>query len=254
MNENIKSTLEWRATILENSDSLIKSSGKKNVNQLSLFAEVESETISLKVPETVDYDLMLEKEANVLGLALTYSIQDRYILHSQRFCNSNIKTIAELTTDVKQLLFIAKLDKIDYKQSINGNSYGRLFLKDTDSEITAYLFGDNYVKIIPSLFKRRYYLIKASYKAENNSLIVSDAKEINDIQITDYVKTIVIEIREPEAIVKLRNYIFQNMIGSEYSLVFLYNDQEIMAPYKIRFDAEHYSTIKPWINNIEARK
>ena len=47
MNEEIKSKLEWRATIVENIDKLVKYGSNINHNQLSLFSDNNKDTIHM---------------------------------------------------------------------------------------------------------------------------------------------------------------------------------------------------------------
>lgn len=255
MNQQIRDNLYDRAVTLENLESIMKSCSNKNSSQLSLFDDVKKETISLKIPENVNYDEMIQKEVDVLGVSLTYNIQDRYILHSRRFCNHTLRTINELTESQDRIVFIGRLDEIEYKKSLAGNNYARITWKDYDSECRMFLFGDSYQKLISRAFKNRYYLCECSYNNDKNSLSIANFRPIEDININEYITTIILEPKTKEHIFQLRDYIFSNMIGGEYNLIFNMDeyDSEFAAPYKIRFTEENYCDIKDLIKNINVR-
>lgn len=248
MNSVIESKLLWRATIIENAESLIKS-GSHNKNQLSLFEDVKNDTISLRIPE-VNYQEMIQKETDVLGVALTYNIQDKYIIHSRRFCNHTLRSINELTESEGNLNFIAKINDIEYRVSTAGNNYAKIFWQDYDSTVKMYLFGKTYQKLVSRAFKGRYYLCSAIYNKDKESLSIVNFKAIEDILITEYVSTITLVVEDPESIVELRNYIFKNMIGSDYNLEYSYKGDIVVAPYKISFSEENYLDIKDLIINL----
>lgn len=255
MNQQIKDTLLWRATIVENSESLIKSCSHNNKDQLSLFADIKNETIVLNVPDNIDNEQLIQKEVDVLGVALTYNIQDRYILHSKRYCNNTIRSINELTESQGKLIFIAKINDIEYKTSLAGNNYARVSWRDYDSEATMFLFGDQYQKLISKAFKGRYYLCECSYNKDKESLSVVNFKAIEEIEIAENISTIILSVKDDiESIVSLRGYIFNKMIGSQYNLIFIYKGQENKAPYKINFTEENYCDIKEFINDLTVIK
>lgn len=253
MNQKIRDELLWRATIVENSESLIKSCSRNNKNQLSLFAETKNETINLKEPQDVNYEELLQREVDLMGVALTYNIQDRYILHSKRFCNNTLRSINELSESQGKIVFIAKIDAIEYKTSLSGNNYARILWKDSDSETRMFLFGEQYQKLISKAFKGRYYLCECSYNKDKESLLIVNFKAIEDIEIADSVSTIILDIKDPESMVLLRGYVFSRMIGSQYDLILQYKGSEFNAPYKINFTEENYCDIKELINNLTVR-
>lgn len=253
MNQLIKDKLLWRATIIENSESLVKSCSRNDRNQLSLFDDVKHETVSLKIPEELDNDLWIQKESDTLGVSLAYNIQDRYILHSKRFCTHTLRTIDQLVESNEKVIFIAKIEKIEYRVSLAGNNYAKVYFKDYDSEVRMYLFGEFYQRLISRAFKGRYYLCEASYNKDKDSLSVINLKAIEELEIADYVSTIILSIEDPEDIVELRNYVFSKMIGSQYNLVYLYKGDEFKAPYKINFTEENYCDIKDLIINLNVR-
>ena len=253
MNQEIKDKLLWRATIIENSESLIRSCSRNDKAQLSLFEETKHETITLEIPEINPED-WVRKESDVLGVSLTYNIQDRYILHSKRFCNSTLRSINELTESGDKLIFIARIDEIEYRKSLAGNNYARINWKDYDSEAKMFLFGDKYQKLISRAFTGRYYLCECLYNKDKESLSIVNFKAIEDIIIEDSVSTIMLEVENPYLIAELRNYIFKKMIGTQYNLVFLYKGDKIEAPYKINFTEENYCDIKELIINIYVKK
>lgn len=255
MNQQIRDQLLWRATIVENSESLIKSCSRNNKDQLSLFAETKNETVDLKIPKDVNYETLLQKEVDLMGVALTYNIQDRYILHSKRFCNNTLRSINELSESQGKIVFIAKIDEIEYKTSLSGNNYARILWKDSDSECRMFLFGDQYQKLISKAFKGQYYLCECLYNKDKESLSIVNFKAIEDIEITENVSTIILHVEDDiESVISLRNYVFTKMIGSQYDLIFIYKGSENKAPYKINFTEENYCDTKELITNIDVRK
>ena len=253
MNQTIKDKLLWRATIVENSESLIKSCSRNDKNQLSLFESVKNETVSLNVPEDINYEALIEKEVDILGVALTYNIQDRYVLYYKKFCNNTLRSINELTETSNGLIFIAKISDIEYRVSGAGNNYAKIWWKDDDSTTRMYLFGDAYQKLISKAFKGRYYLCEASYNKDKESLNIVRFRAIEDLDLADYITTILIYVEDPESIVELRNYVFSKMIGSTYDLIYVYKGDEFKAPYKINFTEENYCDIKDLIINLNVR-
>lgn len=255
MNKIIRDKLLWRATIVENSESLIKSCSRNNKDQLSLFAETKNETIDLKTPENINYEQILQREVDLMGVSLTYNIQDKYILHSKRFCNNTLRSINELSESQGKIVFIAKIDTIEYCTSQAGNNYARVLWKDYDSECRMFLFGEQYQKLISKAFKGRYYLCECSYNKDKESLSIVNLKAIEDIEIADSISTIVLSVKDDvESVISIRNYVFTKMIGSQYDLVFVYKGAENKAPYKINFTEENYCDIKEFINDLTVRK
>lgn len=253
MNQEIKDKLLWRATIFENAGGIINSSNKTDKRQLSLFDEVKSETISLSVPENIDYEEWVQKEINVLGISLIYNIQDKYILYFKRFCNTNLREIEALKVDSKELIFIAKLKDIEYKTSKAGNSYAKIVWFDGDILMRMYLFGDNYKKLIGDCIKGKYYLAQCSFNSSNGNSSLDKLKCLDQIDISKYINTIQITVNKPESIVELRDYIWKNMIGSDFNLIFIYKNQEFKAPYKIKFNEDNYLDIKNLIINLDVK-
>lgn len=253
MIQEIKDKLLWRATIIENLSSLIKSCSRGNSDQLSLFEDIKSEMIHLKIPEDVDYEEMINKEANVLGVSLTYNIQDKYVLHSKKFCNHTLRSIDELSISSDKLVFIAKIDNIEYRVSSSGNNYAKIFWKDYDSITRMYLFGKTYQKFISKAFKGQYYLCEAIYNKDNESLSMVKFKAINEIEIKDYVSVIELSIDDIRLIPELRSYVFKNMIGSDYDLIFNFKDTKFKAPYKINFNEDNYLDIRDLITNLSVK-
>lgn len=253
MNQEIQDKLFWRATIVENAGKIIGSSNKSNKAQLSLFDEIKEETIQLSSPVNIDYEDWIQKEINVLGISLTYNIQDKYILHTKRFCNSTLRDIETLKKDLKGLIFIAKLKDIKYRTSQSGNSYAKLIWSDSDILMRMYLFGDNYKKLIPDCIKGKYYLAQCSFNSSNGNSSLDKLKCLDDIDIKQYVNTIILEVGLIDNIPELRHYVWNNMIGSDFDLIFKYKDKEFKAPYKIKFNEDIYLDIKELINNLEAK-
>lgn len=253
MNQEIRDKLLWRATICENAGKIVNSSNKMDKRQLSLFDEVKSETVSLSIPEDIDYEDWIQKEINALGISLTYNIQDKYILHSTRFCNTTLRDIETLKVDSKDLLFIAKLKDVEYRTSQSGNSYAKLIWSDSDILMRMYLFGDNYKKLIPNCIKGKYYLAQCSFNSSNGNSSLDKLKCLDDISITEYINTIILTVEIPEHITELRHYVWNNMIGSDYDLIFKYKDEEFKAPYRIKFNEDIYLDIKQLINNLEVK-
>lgn len=250
----IKETIDYRALILENTETLIKSCSKKNIGQLSLFGEEQTkETIALKQPDNVDTEYYFEKESEVLGICLTYNMQDKYILHSKRFCNSSVRLINELTETKNNLVFIAKISDIEYKTSMMGNNYARIKFRDYDSELQAFLFGESYKNLISTAYKGRYYICECFYNNEKQSVSIVNFKPIEEVDILSFINTIILEVSDKYKIFELRDFIWNNMIGSDYDLIFSYDGEQFRAPYKIRFNEEIYQNLKPLIKDINVR-
>ena len=176
MNQEIKDKLLWRATIIENSESLIRSCSRNDKAQLSLFEETKHETITLEIPEINPED-WVRKESDVLGVSLTYNIQDRYILHSKRFCNSTLRSINELTESGDKLIFIARIDEIEYRKSLAGNNYARINWKDYFMTYAAA------ASLRSSCVRRKYGAIIVKYILDNLIIFRDDFLNIKIVAL-----------------------------------------------------------------------
>ena len=253
MNDEIKSKLEWRETVVDNLEKLIKHGSNQDNNQLSLFGN-SKETIKLETPKVFNYKQILDKETEVLGVNLTYNVFDRYILIYKRFCNSTIRTVVESTESINKAIFLATVRDIEYKKSQAGNNYAKILLQDHDSSISVFLWGEFYKKKISSIFKDKIYLIEVTYNNENNSTAIVNLRDVNDIDIKDYISSIIIHLDSPKNTAKVVPYIHQKMFGNDYNFKFNYCGDIFNAPYKINFSEENYLYLKDFITNLTVEK
>lgn len=256
MNQEIISTLNERNIILSNLDSLIKhgNDSKKNKNQLSLFGGQESFKPKLSEPENTNYQDLLDKEKDTLGVCLTYNIFDRHILLVKRFCNNTVRSLNEMTESKQSgIVLIAQITDFKFKKSKAGNNYAKITIQDHNSSAEAYIWGDIYKKHISSLFKGQIYLIELGYNKDNESVFILNIKDVRDIDPKDYVSKIILHLNNFRDAVLVRPYTFK-MWGSDYALDFNYNGQIINAPYRINMTEEHFSYLKQHITDIEVEK
>ncbi len=254
MNDEIKSKLEWRATIIDNSDKLIKHGSSKFNNQFSLFEDDNKASIKLDPPKDINYKDILDKETNVLGVNLTYNIFDRHILVNKRFCNSTIRTVVELTEDANKLIFLAVVKDIEYKKSAAGNNYAKILLQDHDSSVSAFLWGDFYKRKISSVFKDRIYLVEVNYNDKNNSTSIVNIRDVNEVNPEEYISTIIFHLDKLEDAPKVIPYIHAKMFGSRYALKFKFDGDIFIPQYKINFCEEDYLYLKNFITDLTVEK
>jgi len=57
-----------------------------------------------------------------------------------------------------------------------------------------YLFGDNYKKLIPDCIKGKYYLAQCTFNSSNGNSSLDKLKCLDDIDIKQYVNTIILEV------------------------------------------------------------
>jgi DNA polymerase III alpha subunit len=253
MNQEIRDTLAWRAEILHNSEKLVKFGSKANTTQLSLFGD-SREQITMEKPSDVNYELMIEKEKEVLGVNLLYNIFDRYVLVSRRFCNHTIRTINEITSQSQKVFFLGQVTDIEYRKSTTGNNYAKVFFRDNDSTIKVYLFGEMYRRYISSVYKERIYLVEADFNAEKGSINIVNMKQADEIEPEKFISTVTIHLNDFRSALNVKAYIDNNMFGSRYELYFTYDGERFRAPFKINFSEENYLFLKDKINDITVDK
>jgi len=256
MDDFIKSKLSDRAQIIGNLDNLIKHGNelKKSASQLSLFGSSNEAKPQMVEIEHVDFNKMIEGEKNALGICLTYDIFDKHVLIRKRFCNHTIRTFNELTESRPTgIMLIASVSDIDYRKSLSGNNYAKITLQDHNSSCIVYLWGQIYQSYISRVFKNRIYLVELGYNKDTDSAFIINIKSIEDIQPQDHISSIILYIDEMKNVVKVRGYIFDNMLRFEqsfYNLVFNYKGDEIHPKYKISFTEQDYLYLKELITNI----
>lgn len=255
MNQSLREDYDFRATVLSNIGNLIAHYSKKDTAQMSLFPISEDTSFEMTRPENINYKEIAAAEKDVLGVCLSYNEFDRFVLERLRFCNTTIEGINELIEDSDNLIFIATVDDIEYKKSQFGNNYAKLTLRDNITSINLFLFGDMYKKYIASIYKNKFYLIRASYTAETQRTNILSIKGIEDIDISDYVSGIKIYLGQDMAkLFYVKQYAGTKMFGNKFDLIFIYNGEEFKHPCKINFTEENYLDIKDSINSIEIIK
>lgn len=251
LNEHLKNIYDWRATILSQSENLVAHFSKINSSQMSLFPISEDESFEMGKPKDIDYEKIAEQEFKVLGICLSYNPFDQFILQRLRFCNSNISDIANIIEDNDNIIFIAKVDEIEYLTSKYGNFYAKITFKDAESSVQIYLFGDMYKRYIGSIYKNKYYLIKSSYDAKTQRISVLSIKNICDIEMSEYISEIKLHLGlDIRNIILVKEYVGIKMFGNSFDLVFIYEGIEYKHPLKINFTTENYLDIKDYIESI----
>lgn len=254
INDEIKSTLHWRATILANAERLIKYGSQADNSQLSLFGNDNKQFVKLEEPQEVDYNDILDKEKDVLGVNLIYNVFDRYILIAKRFCNNTVRSLVEKTESASGIAFLAMVTDIEYKKSGAGNNYAKIYLRDNDSTIRVYLWGDVYRKNISRIYKNKIYLVEVNYNKEKDTTSITNIKDVEEIEIERFVKSLTIYLDDARSAVLAKFYIDNKMFGSQYNLYFNYNDEVFKAPFKINFNEENYLYLKNIILDIGVEK
>jgi len=252
MNQSLREEYDFRATALSNIGNLIAHYSKKDTAQMSLFPISEDTSFEMRRPEVINYKEIANAEKDVLGVCLSYNEFDKFILERLRFCNTTINGLNDVIEDNDNLIFIATVDEIEYKKSQFGNNYAKLTLRDNIASINLFLFGDLYKKHISSIYKNKFYLIKASYSATLQRTNILSIKSIEDINITDYVSGIKLYLGQD--MVKLflvKQYVNTKMNGNMLDLIFVYDGEDFKHPCKINFNEEIYLDIKDNINSIE---
>jgi DNA polymerase III alpha subunit len=254
MNDDVIEILRHRATIIENISGLHSYGNKagSDKQQLSLFGDAVESKISLIEPKDINYDKLLEDEKDVLGVYLTYNPFDSYILVEKKFCTHNIESLMDLNADAKKgIILLARVNEIKYKKSEAGNSYAKLIINDATSGCMVYLWGKKYGELIGNIFNNQIYLIELGYKNDGNTLFVVNMRTASSVPIEKIVKNISLYIADIEDIPKVREYVYGNMIGSKYSLSFIFNGEIYNAPYKVDFDSNDYYYLKNFIYDIK---
>jgi len=254
MNQEILDKLRHRAIIINNIDGLNSYglSFNKNKQQLSLFGDAVESKISLVESNDINYGELIEKEKDSLGVYLTYNPFDEFILVNKKYCNNTIESLLDVANDCKKgIILLARIIEVKYKKSAAGNSYAKVIIGDSTGNYMVYLWGKDYSKLIKDIFKDQIYLIELGFIKDGNTFFVVNIKEARNIDIEKYVKEICLQIEDPENIPIVREYIFSNMIGSQYSLSFIHNGEKYDAPYRINFTSDDYYYLKDYITNLK---
>jgi len=260
MDDFVKTILSDRAEIVENLDKLIDYGNKfkKDKMQLSLFDSSNEAKPQMGKVIDVDFNKMIEKERDTLGVCLAYDIFDKHVLVRKRFCNNTIRTFNELTESKPSgIVLIASISNIDYRKSKADNNYAKITLQDHNSSCTVYLWGKTYQTSIGRIFKNRIYLIELGYNKDNDSAFILNIKEIESIKPEDHISTIVLHIDEFKTISKIREYVFKKMVSfkpERFKLVFNYKGDLFYPTYMITFTEENYLYLKELINDITVIK
>lgn len=258
MNEQIKRQYEERAIILENLDAVLSNTRKSNKSQLSLFADQINESISLKMPEVLDFNKIAEDEEAVLGICLSYNKYDKYILHKLTFCNSTVRSVNQTTEDNQNLIFIGTIKTINYLKSKFGNNYAKVTIRDYDSTLDAYIFGDVYKNNISSMYVGREYLFKVSYSQERQSVTILKIAEINTLDLNEYIDSIILTIKEDlKSVIQVKELTNVNSIHyckDAFGVMFLWHGKIYPHPTPVKFDEEFYLNIKDHILDINIER
>lgn len=260
MNNQIRETLANRAVIMNNLENLIKYGNdfKKNSQQLSLFGSSIEAKPRMIVPDYINFDDMIKKEKDALGVCLTYDIFNRYILLIKRFCNNNVMSLNSMTeSKLNGIILIASIADIEYKKSIAGNNYAKITIQDANDSCNVFLWGTIYQTHISKVIKDKLYMIELGYNKENESVFILNIKDLNSIDPKEHISTIVLGLNNFSNVVAVRKYVFESMFYGtlgDYNLIFKYNDDEIVAPYKIKFTEEDYLFLKNHITHLDVIK
>ena len=254
MNEQLKEEYKWRGTILSNMDGIVSHFSKKDSAQMSLFPIAEDENFQLKEPDDIDYLKIAEMEKDVLGVCLSYDEFSKFILYKLRFCTHSIQDVIELNESNNNIIFIAKVDEIEYLKSKYGNFYSKILLKDSISSIKMYLFGDVYKKNISSVFTNQFYLVKALYDAETQRTNIASIKNIKDINIEDYISSVDIDVGTDIRDIVIIKEATNNLRPGGLKVNFIYDGTVFEHPLKVKFTEEYYLDIKDFVKEFKITK
>jgi DNA polymerase III alpha subunit len=237
MDKSTEIILTNRQILLDNVGDLHNKYKNHNPNQLSLFDNKENEINELQLKSNVNFNDLLNKEKEVLGICISYNRLIPYSLIRSKICNTNIGNVFDNKKNNDNLKFIGNLSSIKHMTAkSSGNKYAKLFFEDETGVYEFYLFGEQYKKYIQSTFTDRIYMVKATYKLDRGSAFVTKLIEADRLDISKIISNIYIEISSTEKAIKIREYVYKNMIGKDYNLYYRFFEKEIKAPYKIKIN------------------
>lgn len=231
LSNEAKEIFEFRNSIVENSEAIIKYGNKfqksNNSGQMSLFdsESIEIDKIELPKKELNEQELseLADKEYEALGFLFTYNIFDEYIIYEKVLCNSTFKD-SILTPEVTGIkTFIAKVDKIEKKISKSNNYYYKVYMSRESPSVYAYLFGTNINKNIHNITPGKIHIVRVNVNDDKYS--IEKIQECDKIDIMNYVDKVEIDISNAvENLDKIRECLYFNMYkDGKYVFRFVYN-------------------------------
>ena len=256
MNDFQRETLEYRKSIVDNSDKLIAHGHRfqknRSVGQLSLFGttDIEITRPDLTCEKLSDYQLeeMASKEQDAIGIPLLYDRYNRHILVEKTLCNATIEDVFYCTEERKQMVFMASLGDYNHRTSRSGNSYAKVFMVRNGYELKMYLSGELYRSTIGKLIKSEIYLIKCTYS--NGALSIDKIQSANTIDVSKYIRRVVVDVSDCKGseLTNVRNYIFLNCKNNgEVSFTYSYKGRLYTElEHKISLTAEDCLRLIDW--------
>jgi len=251
MDNLTKTIFDKRRSIIENIDALIKYSKKyhKNIssNQLSLFS---SDTIELDRPELKsirldDYELseMVDLEEESIGMSLSYSKYSKHLLNERLIAITNFEDVVYCVKNNSTMDFIAEVQSIEHKVSQYGNKYAKINFKRNGLTLSAYINGKIFKDNIHRIYTNSIYIVRIVFK--NGIYSISRIANASEIDVSNRIKGVKIEIPNKNNLFRIRNYIFAKMRsdnGIEYKFNVLDTNYEMKE--KISISGENISKIE----------
>lgn len=219
-----------------------KSSKTASTGQMSLFDAVEIDVAPqpvLKSEELSNGEAieLAEREEELLGVNLSYDEFKPYRILSQVLCNMTIKELAETSVSRTNVILIAKVTDIQYKNTKNGDHYASVEFTNGGFSKRVFLFGEDYRKNIRNIFKKRIYLIKVVHNAKGMTML-KFAQQVETINQVKYVSGFGIRVNELKNLHKIRTLVWLNRQEGGVKLLYRINEHTIEVPHTVWFDGD----------------
>ena len=185
MNEQDTSRLfQARLKIVHNAAKLVKYGGDEQksagIGQMSLFqdAEMSSKPEMDDFDDEVDLLQMSLKEAELIGVQLTYDIMQKYLIHYKTYVTHSIQEINELVQNAGNIVTIGMVTSLVFNTGASGKPYIKMIISDKGYDMTIYINGKNYDKF-KTLFKNhKVYMFSLIKNTKNGYVNIMHATEI----------------------------------------------------------------------------
>ena len=210
--DNTEIKFRFRQTIVDNLDTIIKQGKqmkkeKLNSNsQLSLFDDsnfdIEIDTSLPIYKGKINKMKFAEKERELLGISITYNPLNDARIFEDIYCNHSPIDLLYLEKDEKNIVIMDYIIDIEHRTSKRGNSYAKIFISTLGRETYFYLFGENYKKFMPTIFRNKIYLFKLTYNTPSkrfnrNNIVIDNIKNIEYIDVYGKIDELIEALPKP---------------------------------------------------------
>lgn len=244
MEQELINKLQWRKTLINNADALVKHGKKANktaqMGQGNLFAAVEVDITPELKSEDITYGEavdLLKKETEILGVNLTFDEFSPYYVISKALCTTSLKELIEGNQSASNQVLLVKVVEIQYRNTKTGKPYAMVEVEAEGYKQRMFMFGDEYRKNIRKLFLDNIYLIRAVYN-KKGMMMLNFAQEASTINASKYIDGYTIKVTKKKYLGRIKVMLWTSKDTSGLKFNYELDEEQYSGTHDITLNSE----------------